>query len=216
MLALLVALTIVWALRHPMTRSVGAYLLAQLAGLIGIEASWRFIGPGRIYGAVYVALTALVFATIGWIVWECLRTARYRARCVAVGMLLAAAFARLAFLGLGRQAEWFDWIAIVEGALLIWSGVLAGMSAPYTRLPDVMAGLSVLWLAQALIAFGYVLHWPLWVSVDVYARAVVAIAGFLFIGWRLQQRGIRSASIRPRRVAADPSQPAPRAARPEH
>jgi hypothetical protein len=188
MLAGLVALTLLWAMRWPMPWNLAAYLVTQLVCLIGFELSWRLIGPGKVYGCIYVGLTALIFVAIGRLVLEGLATARYRARCLAIGLILAVLFARLAYLGLARPAEWFDWIIITEGALLVWSGVLMGMSAPYMRLPDIALGLGTLWLAQALIAFGYVLHFPAWNHIGVYARPIAGILGFAFIGLRLHQR----------------------------
>lgn len=188
MLAVLVALTLLWAMRWPMPWNLAAYLVTQLICLIAFELSWRLIGPGKLYGCIYAVLTALVLAAIGRLVTEGLATARYRARCMAIGLILAAVFARLSYLGLMRPAEWFDWIIITEGALLVCGGVLMGMSAPYTRLPDIALGLSTLWLAQALMAFGYVLHFPAWNKVGVYARPIAGIVGFAFIGWRLRRR----------------------------
>lgn len=188
MLALVVAAALLWAMRPPMPWSLAAYLTTQFVYLVVMEISWRLIGPGGLYGAIYAAASVLVFATIGRLAWESLVTARYRTRCLVIGAMLAALFARLAYVGMGRQAEWFDWMVIAEGALLVCGGVLAGMSAPYTAMPDITLGLGTLWMAQALIAFGFCLHYPAWVKVDVYARAIVAAVGFLYLGWRLRYR----------------------------
>lgn len=185
---MLIALSLLWAMRRPIPASLAAYLATQLACLPAFELSWRIIGPGKTYGCIYAGLTALVLATIGLLVRESLQMARYRARCITIGLVLAAMFARLAYLGLARSAEWFDWIIITEGALLIWSGVLMGMSAPYARLPDIALVLSTLWLTQALIAFGYILHFPAWNRIGVYARAIVGIVGFSLIGLQLHRR----------------------------
>jgi hypothetical protein len=133
-------------------------------------------------------MTGLVFLTILRLTWESLLTARYKLRLSAIASLLAMLFARMSFLGLGRPIEWFDWLVIGEGALLIACGALMGISVPYTKQPDVAIGLSIMWLAQALVAFGYALHWPAWNVIDPYARALVGMAGFLFIGSRLHSR----------------------------
>lgn len=188
MLAVLMFVVLLWVLRQPMSLSLGAYFAAQLVCLTVLELSWRLLGPGTSYGWIFAIVTGIVFLSIGWLTWESLLTARYKLRLFAIASLLAMAFSRMAFLGIGRPVAWFDWLVIGEGALLVACGTLIGISAPYSKLPDISLGLSVLWLMQALIAFGFSLHFPNWNVIDPYARAIIGILGFLFLGWRLHAR----------------------------
>lgn len=190
MLVVLAVASLLWALRWPMTRNLGLYLVAQLLSIPCVQFAWRFYGPGKVYGWVYSIFSATILAAIGRLAWESLDTAKYRLRAAAISLLLALIFARMAFLGLGRAPAWFDWLVIGEGAYLVCAGVLVGMGAPYTLLPDISLGLSVLWLSQALFRFGYSLHWPLWERANVYMPPLLGIAGFLFIGWRLRTRRV--------------------------
>jgi hypothetical protein len=192
MLVLLAVLSLLWALRWPMTRSLGAYLLAQLLYIPAVELTWRFYGPGKPYAWVYCIFSATILLAIGRLAWESLATAKYRLRSIAIALILALFFAKMAFLGLGRPAAWFDWLVIGEGAYLVCAGIVVGISAPYTLLPDISLVLSVLWLCQALFRFGYSLHFPLWERANVYVPPLLGIAGFLFIGFRLRQRRHRT------------------------
>lgn len=187
MMALATFVVLVWVLRQPMSWNLIGYFLAQLVSLIVLEPAWRFFGPGRLYGWVYALATSLVFVAIGRLTWESLSTARYKARLLAIAAILAMIFTRVAFFGLGRSPGWADWLVLAEGGLLIVAGVLIGMGAPYSKQLDVAAGLSVLWLTQALVAFGFSMHFPYWNVIDPYSRAVAGILGFLFLGWRLHQ-----------------------------
>lgn len=175
-----------------MSWNLAGYLLSQLLCLPVLELSWRLIGPGKLYGWIYTIFTTLVFAAIARLTWESLLRAKYKLRVVAIASLLAMVFARAAFLGLGREFYWFDAIVLLEGFLLVLAGVLMGMSSPYMKQPDICLGLSIMWLIQALLAFGFILHYPKWVAIDEYSRALVGIAGFLFIGCRLRHRLHRS------------------------
>lgn len=188
MLAILIAITLLWVLRQPMSWSLMGYFSAQIVALPVLELSWRIVGPGKAYGWVYALGTGLVLVAIGNLVRESLQTARYKARVFAVASLLALVFAKVAFLGLARPAVWADWLAIGEGGLLVAAGTVMAFSAPHSKLPDISFGLSILWLVQALSAFGWTLHWPAWNLFDLYARNLIGLAGFLFIGWRLKLR----------------------------
>jgi len=182
------AMALLWALRWPMNRSLGLYLGAQLVYILPVELAWRVAGPGKIYGLVYSVFTAIVLLAIWNLVWESMKDCRYRLRLHAIAGLLAVIFTRLAVMGLGRSAEWFDVIALGEGAGLIWGGALIGISAPYSRQPDVLLGLSFLWLTQALFLFGFSLHFPRWDSANDYVPPILTTAGFLYLGWRLKHQ----------------------------
>lgn len=194
MMALATLLVLVWVLRQPMSLGLGAYFAAQLVALPVLELSWRFLGPGKAYGWVYALATGLVFLAIGNLVRGSLLTARYKARLLAIAGILALVFTRMGFLGLGRAPGWADWLVLVEGGLLVVSGALIGVGAPYAKQPDIAVGLSVLWLMQALVAFSFSLHFPRWNVVDPYARAIVGILGFLFLGWRLKSTTFQKAN----------------------
>jgi hypothetical protein len=206
LLSLLVALSLLWALRWPMSVSLGCYLVAQLLYQPFVLLAWTVVGPSAIYGWVYSIFTALILAAVVRLAWESMAGARHPLLAVASSLLLTEGYVGIAVVNLGRPLQWADWIILAEGAVLFWAATIIGMSAPYSRprWPDVSIGLSVLWIMQSLLDLGRCMHYPQWNEVIDVASPVVGAAGFLYLGWRL-----RSASIRRHLAAGIPSQAVP-------
>lgn len=187
LLTLVAALVLLWALRWPMSLSLGCYLVAELLYIPVVMLTWWMVGPGATYGWVYSIFTGAILAAVLRLAWESIADTRYRMRVVAASLVLATGYAGIAVAHLGRPLQWYDVVVLVEGATLFWAAVIVGMSAPYAWpcWPDISIGLSVLWTAQSLVDLGYCMHYPRWNAWSAVASPLIGIAGFLFLGWRL-------------------------------
>lgn len=196
LLALAAAVALLWALRWPMSLSLGCYLVAELLYIPVVMLTWWMVGPGATYGWVYSIFTGVILAAVLRLAWESLAEAKRPLWAAAVSLLLTEGYIGIAATNLGRPFLWADWIVLAEGAVLFWAAIIVGMSAPYAipRWPDISIGLSILWTAQSLVDLGYCMHYPMWNAWSGTASPIVGIAGFLFIGWRLRRRRLRCCS----------------------
>lgn len=196
LLSMLVALSLVWALRWPMSLGLGCYLVAQLLYQPFVLLAWALCGPNAVYSWVYSIFTALILAAVVRLAWESMSGVRHPLWATAISALLTEGYVGIAIVGLGRPLLWADGIVLAEGAVLFWAAAIVGMSAPYSqpRWPDVSIGLSTLWIAQSLLDLGYCMHYPRWGEFVDVASPLIGTAGFLFIGWRLRHRQLHCCS----------------------
>lgn len=195
-LALVAVIALLWALRWPMSLSLGRYLVAELLYIPAVMLSWWAFGSSVAYSWVYSIFTALILAAVVRLAWESMAGARHPLWAAAASLLLTEGYVGIAIVSLGRPLQWADWIILAEGAVLFWAASIVGMSAPYSRprWPDVSIGLSVLWIAQSLLDLGYCMHYPRWSEFVDVASPLIGIAGFLFIGFRLRHRRLHCCS----------------------
>jgi hypothetical protein len=164
------------------------YFLAFIANMLALDLALWFFGWGPVYAWVYSLTSVPIFLAIAWICRESLRTRKLRVRAAILGFILALTIGHLAYVGIVRPVDAYDWITLTEGTLLFWAGTMMGASAAYAERPDVALVLSFLWLAQALFSFGYVLHfdWPSWRALNYWLPETICIVGFSLLGWQLR------------------------------
>jgi multidrug transporter EmrE-like cation transporter len=164
--------------------SLLCYFFAQaLYTAIGYEV-YRSYGAGSVaYAVVYSAGTAVILLTCLNLVWEALRGRGYVLRAVVVAGILSLTLGKMAFLGLGHPAKYYDWIGLTEGTLLLWCGLLIGGVSPHTRYAGINLALSLLWIAQALFRWGFYLHFPDWLMLNWKVPPALCIVGFAVVGW---------------------------------
>jgi len=173
------------ALREQPPPSLKWYLWAQLVSLPIIWLSSRIWGIwSPWYGGIYVAATLPILWSIGKLCWESLADHRYKLRAIAGPFLIAGVLGRLAYLGLSRQATYFDWINLSFGVCLAWSGTTLGFSSPHQKRWDLALILAVFWMTQAVSSFGWTLF--LDEKLNWQVDPILGIAAFLLISWRLR------------------------------
>jgi hypothetical protein len=183
---LLVAASLVLALsQRPPTR-LKLYLLAQLVYVPFVWAAYYLWDEWSVgYAAVYVAFTVLILLAIVGIVMDFLADWRYPARLAGSTFLLAMVIARIAFLGSQERFSDYGAISLTEGFFLAWAGTLALFAAPYTKRPDFIFPLGLLWIAQAAYDFGWMLHGRLWDAWNWIVPPGMCVCCFLFLAARL-------------------------------
>ena len=187
-LALIVLL--IWALRSSLPWSFKNYFRAQLLySFFVFPAEW-FIGPGPFYAIVYIIFTAWILLADLWIVYEAMYTRAYRLRGAAVAFILTLCLARLTYMGLEQSVSLYTWIVLVEGAILLWCGILLTALAAHQQDKSLALAMGFLWLAQALFDFGDCLHWgwPLWNRLNYIVPPSLIIALCVWIGLRARAR----------------------------
>jgi hypothetical protein len=167
----------------------GYFAAFNLNLLLLIAALWLY-GWGPAYAWVYVLSSVPIFLAIAAICKESLLTREHKARAIAIGFILALAIGHLAHVGIVRPVTVYDWISLTEGTLLVWAGIVLGFSAAYIKRWDLAIILAIMWLAQALFSFGYVLHfdWPEWLEANWYVPQSICIVGFSLIAWRVRAK----------------------------
>jgi hypothetical protein len=164
------------------------YLLAFIVNNLADTVAVYFFGWGPVYAWVYSLTSVPIFLAIAWVCHESLHARKLRVRAVTLGFLLALTIGHLAYVGIVRPVDAYDWITLTEGTLLFWAGTMIGASAAYAERSDVALCLAFLWLAQALFSFGYVLHfdWLWWQKANLWLPETICIVGFSLLGYRLR------------------------------
>jgi hypothetical protein len=165
----------------------GYFTAFSINNLSLLVVLWVY-GWGPVYAWVYSLTSIPIFLSMMGICSECLRSRKYRARAVTIGFILAVTIGHLTHAGIVRPVTAYDWISLTEGTLLLWAGTMIGVSAAYAERSDLALILSILWLAQALFSFGYVLHlnWPMWMELNWWLPETICMTGFILIGIRLR------------------------------
>jgi hypothetical protein len=175
------------ALRFHPPANIERYLWAELVYIpFVLSAAWSFGVWSWQYAAVYCLFTVPILYAVCRIAWDCLRDRRWHLRPIAICFVLAGILTRMAFLGAGKPLGRFMVISLVEGFILAWAGVLTAFTAPYTRHPDLLFPLAMLWLVQAAYSFGWTLNFKEWGKLNWLVPPCVATAAFLVLAWRLR------------------------------
>jgi hypothetical protein len=177
------------ALTRRPPRSVGLYLLAQLAFCPAVWiGNWLWGVWSPWYGGVYVAATLPILWCIARLCWESLERRKYRARIVAISFLIAAALGKLSYIGLARPVTWFDWLNLTLGVFLASAGTLLGFTAPYVKRGDIALILGMYWVWQAVSSWGWTLY--LWEDLNWVIDPALSIAAFTLLAWRLHREQV--------------------------
>ena len=186
----LAAAALLWALWQPLPSCVRNYLRAQLIYIPPVLLTSWFLGTGPFYAIVYIIFTAWILLAALWIVYEAMYTRAYRLRGAAVAFILTLCLARLTYMGLEQSVSLYTWIVLVEGAILLWCGILLTALAAHQQDKSLALAMGFLWLAQALFDFGDCLHWgwPLWNRLNYIVPPSLIIALCVWIGLRARAR----------------------------
>lgn len=174
-------------------RKIWAYLGWHLARTLIVRPAALLFGVTSLtYTGVYLFLSIPLFIAIGRIAWDRLRCREYRLRPVAVALLFTLWVTKTAWIA---HPNLFQCIAMTQGALLSFAGVLLAALGLYPRPKAVPLTLGAFWLTQALFNFGFALHFPQWVSrLNWWVQPAMGTVAFLVIGWRLRRQAIHSSA----------------------
>src|SRR5205807_2108111 len=93
---------------------------------------------------------------------------------------LAVIVARMVAIGCGGSP---DALLLAVGACMFFCGQVTSAAASYAyRNHTPLLILGLLWLAQAMYFFGYLIHAPEWVATGYWLPALLACLGFLGVG----------------------------------
>lgn len=191
MLGLLLIAVLLWVLRKPMSLDLVFYFSTQLLYTPVIWAvAWLYGDHSTAYFFTYIGMTWLILLAIGSLVFEELKPFRYRGRAAACAALVAATFTELAYYGSAQPFGPSHWVVLFEGFVLTWAAILIGATAAYAKRKDIPLLLMGLWFLQALVDYGWVLHWPRWQEASWIVGPLLEMAAFLLIGWRLTPRAV--------------------------
>ncbi len=182
-------LSILWALCWPMSRSLAFYLIAQGLYVLCVGVACGIFGDGRIYGIIYALFTAIALSGVMWLSWESLLNAKYKARVAAIALVLVIGLARKAGVSMAQPLDWYEVTMLIEGSCLFWGSLIVGFSVIRPVFPkwlDIYWGLSMLWLGQAVVDFGVLMHYPGWTRGADYISPLLGTVAFLYLGLRLR------------------------------
>ena len=167
------------------------YFLAEAAYLLPVWVGWWILGPGRAYGAIYGFFGTWVLLSAVRVSWTAIRGHKYRFRAVAISSVLVSGFTHLAVVGL-PEIHWWDVVCLVEASGFLLAGTLLFYAAPYTPTEMVNRILGLYWLGIAGFNFGFILHYPKWLEVNVYLPQIMEIVAFNLISLWLMYHPARS------------------------
>jgi hypothetical protein len=155
------------------------YFLAQAVyTVVGSLTYWAFGDTSTAYLAAYSVLTGLILLSVVSLAWD----ARYW-RGMAIAATLAVAVAHLASFGLLSPIRPFEAVGLLEGAILFWAALVLGGTAAYRPNCGINATLSLLWFAQALFRWGFVLNLDeTWLWMNWKVPAMLCVVAFTAIG----------------------------------
>jgi hypothetical protein len=184
---LLIAISLLLALRHRAPANIERYLWSVLAEIPFLWVfAWEFGVWSVTYAVVYVLFTAIVLACICRIAIDCLRRRHYRLRAAAIAFLLAGLAARGAYLGMPRPITGYQWIALLQGMVLFWAGILVTALFRYVKRWDLVFPLGLFWLVQAFWNFGWTFHGHAWDKINFWVPPALGCVIFSLLAWRLR------------------------------
>jgi hypothetical protein len=153
------------------------YFAAEALYVFPVWLAWLMLGPGRLYGMVYSAFGALVILTAIGVAWNFLRLRERRYEAAGIAATLTLTLTHVTYVGL-PTIHWWDVVCLTEGAAFLWAGLILTFVSPYTELSWVNFTLGTYWLAIALFNFGFLLHWPKWLEVNLWVPQSLEILAF--------------------------------------
>ena len=172
------------------------YMLTQLFASIAGEAALAGVAgdvSNATYAEIFLALSLGVYWAMGQIVRESLRT--HPTRFIAL-VFAGAMTAIVTGVMLGHVAGPFDWLALLDTAVLVFMGVCVGVGAATQNRMWRKASLSLMafWFAQLLFEMGLTLHlWsPAWMRANQWVPTFLTCAGCAWVAYISRLPGRRA------------------------
>jgi hypothetical protein len=176
-----------WAAWQKTPRAIRWYVVMQLIGAIVLEAVLAGVFgsvSNGIYTTVYVALSLGVYWTMSQLVKESLKA--HPSRIVAF-IFAGAITSVVAGAMLGHVFGPFDWLTLVDAAVLVFMGACVGMgAATQSRMwQKTSLVLMAFWFTQALFEMGITLHhWSAsWMRTNEWLPAMLTCGGCVWIAY---------------------------------
>lgn len=164
-----------------MANKLVLYFAAQVLYIPFVWGTYLTVGLGRLYGVVYSIATGMVLLSVAGIAWESLYARKYRAQVIALTFILASAATETVYLELHRRADWFDWVLLVEGGILLWAGTLLACMAGHWKRSVSLFGLAIYWIFEAAFDFGFCMNWPRWLPLNAWVPPAAAALAYSLI-----------------------------------
>lgn len=177
-------------------KAIHRYLLTQLfASIVGESALAGALGDvsNATYTEIFLALSIGVYWAMGQIVKESLRA--HPSRVVAF-IVSGAITSCVAGSMLGHVAGPFDWLTLLDAAVLVFMGVCVGMGAATQSRAWQHTSLVLMafWFAQAIFEYGLTFHvWnPEWMRMNQWVPAILTSAGCAWVSQIARIKGRRA------------------------
>lgn len=168
-----------WWTRHSL--ALFAYFCAQFVGTLAAVVVHYACGDDSLaYGATYIVLTAAILFSVVNMARLCI--GRNHARICAIATILSVTLTRMAYLALGHSPMWYDWIGLIEGGVLFWSGLIVGFASPFQQRTGIHLSFGLLFLAQTGWRWGFYIHMPGWNDLNWIVSPSIPILAFTVIG----------------------------------
>lgn len=164
------------------------YFAAQLIYLPVVWSAYYLTGgQSPVYTFIYSLFTFGILAVVLAMTYESLRKPRRTIVLVSLALALAVAF--LARMEL-RDSPPAISAQMVESFVLALCGTAMGLSARSNEHPMIPVTLSLLWLAQATMRLGFVLHMPQteWLVANQWIPPWLVITATGWIGYSLRRQ----------------------------
>jgi hypothetical protein len=189
-----------WALRVRTPRAIRWFIAMNLLAAVAEEWTLCFGDvDGDSYTAVWVVMSLGIYWTMGRIVKEVLnvKPQEYPSRSLAL-IVAGAMTAIVAGTVLGHVLGPFDWVTLLDSAVLVFMGVCvsAGAAKQNPMWHKASLVLMLYWFAQALFEIGLTMHlWnPAWMRTNEWFPAILTCAGCVWVahisrlpGYRMTQ-----------------------------
>lgn len=164
--------------------ALALYFTAQIATVPFVWGTYKIVGLGALYSSVYMACSVVVLSAVALVAVTALNTRRYRLRAAVVAGVLTMALMRIVFAALDRHLEPWGWTLLIEAGVLTWSAAILGGTSAYLRYHRAALILSLYWLARVMLDLGFLLHWPKWNGIGVWAPTAMAAIAMTLL-WRV-------------------------------
>ena len=183
---------LLWALKAcPRARWLRNYLLAQTFATPVELLLWSAIGYGPVYTFCYVLLTGIVLATVVGLALDYL--AEPKQATIVAAFIIASMGLIAALTGMG-ETIWTQQLQVATAYILSFCGIVMGLSAVGRRDNILPLSLSLLWMAQAGMHYGIVLHWDSgwWIGASRWMPGTMIAVSTLWLGWIFRHRHIEA------------------------
>lgn len=185
-----------YAWMAPGTKWFKRYIAAQCVATLSLLDSEQIIGRHTVgYLWVYIVSTSLVLAAGVGLTISAFRShkARWLAVLAAIGITFAFDVETIGNLQATTQT---DWIAIGEASVLLLTGILTGVSAPYqgNEVKPVCLTLSLLWIGLAVFRLCYRVYRfdPMWNVANQVIPCMMVSGAIAWCGVQLRSTPVNS------------------------
>lgn len=176
-----------WALRQRTPRAIRWFIAVNFASAVAEEGTLALSKVSSIpYTVVWVLMSLGVYWTMGRITKEVLgvRPKEYPSRSLAL-IVAGAMTAIVAGTVLGHVLGPFDWVTLLDSAVLVFMGACVGIGAAKQTVPWQKTSfvLMAYWFTQAVFEIALTTHlWnPAWMRTNEWFPAILTCAGCVWI-----------------------------------